>query len=229
MIREVVHFMRHGPAVSRRQAAMSRVEFLRWMASELDRDGLAKLRAELVDGLRGDVLEVGTGTGAMFPAYGVDVRVAAIEPDDEFRVAAEEAARAARATIRVLPGTAESLPFDDASLDAIVTSTVLCCVRSAAETLAEFRRVLKPQGQLRLLEHVRSERWPAGFLMDLLNPLWLRVNKMGCHCNRRTVDAVRNAGFDIASAREYSVESPAAPALMPGRLIKASKSVPAGQ
>jgi ubiquinone/menaquinone biosynthesis C-methylase UbiE len=229
MIREVVHFMRHGPAVSRRQAAMSRVEFLRWMARELDRDGLARLRAELVDGLRGDVLEVGTGTGAMFPAYGVDVRVAAIEPDDEFRVAAEEAARAARATIRVLPGTAESLPFGDSSLDAIVTSTVLCSVRSVAETLAEFRRVLKPQGQLRLLEHVRSERWPAGFLMDLLNPIWLRVNKMGCRWNRRTVDAVRNAGFDIASAREYSVESPAAPALVPGRLIKARKSVPARQ
>jgi ubiquinone/menaquinone biosynthesis C-methylase UbiE len=208
---------------------MGRVEFLRWMARELDRDGLAGLRAELVEGLSGDVLEVGTGTGAMFPAYGADVRVAALEPDDEFRRAAEQAARSARATIRVVSGTAESLPFGDASLDAIVTSTVLCSVRSVPATLAEFRRVLKPEGELRMLEHVRSERWPAGFLMDLLNPLWLRLNKMGCHWNRRTIDAVRSAGFDITSVRDYSIVSPASPALVPGRLIMARKSRSVGR
>lgn len=221
MIREVAHFMRHGPAVARRQRTMGRVEFLRWLARELDRDGLAELRAELVEGLSGEILEIGTGTGAMFPAYGAGVRVTAIEPDDEFRRAAEKAARSARADIRVLAGTAESLPFADGSLDAIITCAALCSVRSVAETLVEFRRVLKPEGELRLLEHVRSERWPAGFLMDLLNPLWLRLNKMGCHWNRRTIDAVRSAGFDIASVRSYSIASPACPILAPGRLIRA--------
>jgi ubiquinone/menaquinone biosynthesis C-methylase UbiE len=160
----------------------------------------------------------------MFPAYGADVSVTAIEPDDEFRNAAAEAAQSARAAIRVLSGTAESLPVGDASVDAIVTSTVLCSVRSVSETLAEFRRVLKPEGELRLLEHVRSERWPAGFLMDLLNPLWLRINKMGCHWNRRTIESVGSAGFDITSVREYSIVSPASPALVPGRLIKARNS-----
>ncbi len=221
MIREVMHFFRHGPALSKRQAEMSRVEFLRWMAKELDRDGLAALRAELVEGLRGDILEVGTGAGAMFPVYGPEVRVTAIEPDDEFRAAAEEEAQSARASIRVMAGSAESIPCDDASLDAIVTSTVLCSVRSMPETLAEFTRVLKPEGELRLLEHVRSERWPEGVLMDLLNPLWLHLNKLGCNWNRRTVEAVRDGGFEISKVKEYSLVSPAAPALVPGRLIKA--------
>jgi len=229
MIREIAHFMRHGPAVARRQRESSRVEFLRWMARELDRDGLAAVRAELAEGLHGDVLEIGTGTGAMFPAYGADVFVTAVEPDDEFRHAATEAARSARAAIRVLPGTAESLPVEDASVDAIVTSTVLCSVRSVPETLAEFHRVLKPGGGLRLLEHVRSEQWPAGFLMDLLNPLWLRLNKMGCHWNRRTIDAIRHAGFDIVSIREYSIVSPAAPALLPGRMIRGRKAQHTGR
>lgn len=228
MIREVAYFVRHGPAVARRQAKLSRVEFLRWLSAELDRAGLAALRAELVAGLQGEVLEVGSGTGAMFPVYGADVRLTAIEPDEEFREAAGEEARSARASIRILPGTAESLPVEDAGVEAIVTSAVLCSVRSLPQALAEFGRALKPGGELRLLEHVRSERWPAGVLMDLFDPLWLRLNRMGCHWNRRTADAVRDAGFDIVAVGEYSIESPALPALMPGRLIKARKPLASG-
>lgn len=223
MIREVVYFLRHGPSVSRKQAAMGRVEFQQWLAGELDRDGLARVRSLLVEGLRGNVLEVGTGSGAMFHFYGDDVNVTAIEPDDEFRAAAEEAAKAARATIRVRPGTGESLPFGDASIDAIVASTVLCSVQSVQQTLAEFTRVLKPEGDLRLLEHVRSEHWPEGPLMDLLNPMWLRINKVGCNWNRRAVEAVREADFQIVSIEEYKLWSPASPAPLPGRLIRAEK------
>ncbi len=159
----------------------------------------------------------------MFRYYGGDVRVTAIEPDDEFRAAAIEAASAAQVAIQVVPGVGESLPFGDASVDAVVASTVLCSVQSVQETLAEFKRVLRPGGALRLLEHVRSERWPAGLLMDLSNPLWLRINKVGCNWNRQSVQAVRDAGFGIDSIKEYKLYSPASPAAFPGRLIKAEK------
>ncbi len=74
---------------------MGRVEFQQWLAAEADKDGLAELRSALVDALRGDILEVGAGSGAMFAYYGEGVSVTAIEPDDEFRAGAEEAARAA--------------------------------------------------------------------------------------------------------------------------------------
>jgi ubiquinone/menaquinone biosynthesis C-methylase UbiE len=223
MIREVSFFLRHGPSVSRKQASMGRVEFQQWLAGQVDRDGLAELRSELVEDLRGDVLEVGAGSGALFRFYRGDIRVTAIEPDNEFRSAAEEAAKAARVSTRVLPGTAESLPFGDASIDAVVASTVLCSVQSVPQTLAEFRRVLKPGGELRLLEHVRSEHWPAGLLMDLTNPLWLRLNKVGCNWNRRTVEAVTDASFRIVSIKNYKLFSPASPAACPGRLIKAER------
>ncbi len=202
---------------------MGRVEFQLWLSAELDKDGLAELRGALVEDLHGDVLEVGAGSGAMFRYYGGDVHVTAIEPDDEFRAAAKEAARAAQVTIQVVPGAGESLPLGDASVDAVVASTVLCSVQSVQETLAEFKRVLRPGGALRLLEHVRSERWPAGLLMDLSNPLWLRINKVGCNWNRQSVQAVRDAGFGIDSIKEYKLYSPASPAAFPGRLIKAER------
>ena len=221
MIREVVYFLRHGPSLSRRQAAMGRVEFQQWLAAEVDKDGLAEFRSLLVEGPSGDIVEVGAGCGAMFRFYGDNARVTAIEPDDEFRFAAELSANAVSATIRVVPGVAESLPFEDASVDAVVASTVLCSVQSVQQTLAEFRRVLKRGGNLRLLEHVRSEYWPEGLLMDLLNPVWLSINKAGCNWNRQSVEAVRAAGFRVTSIKNYKLFSPAAPAAFPLRLIEA--------
>ena len=221
MIREIVYFLRHGPSVSRKQAVMGRAEFQQWLVDEIDKDGMAEFRSLLVEGLSGDVVEVGAGTGAMFRFYGDNVRVTAIEPDDEFRAAAELAANEAHATIKVVPGVGESLPFEDASVDAVVGSVVLCSVQSVQQTLTEFKRVLKPKGNLRLLEHVRSEHWPAGFLMDLFNPMWLRVNKMGCNWNRRSFEAVRDAGFTIASTTAFKLYSRAAPTAFPYRLIKA--------
>ncbi len=129
----------------------------------------------------------------------------------------------ARKAIRVVPGVGESLPFEDASVDAIVDSVVLCSVQSVQQTLTEIKRVLKPGGNLRLLEHIRSEHWPEGLLMDLFNPLWLRLNKMGCNWNRRSVEAVRDAGFRITSIENYKLFSPASPAAFPLRLIQAER------
>ncbi len=223
MIREIVYFLRHGPSVSRKQAVMGRVEFQQWLVEEVDKDGLAEFRSLLVEGLSGNVVEVGAGSGAMFRFYGDNVRVTAIEPDDEFRAAAELAANDAHATIKVVPGVGESLPFEDASVDAVVGSVVLCSVQSVQQTLSEFKRVLKLKGNLRLMEHVRSEHWPAGFLMDLFNPMWLRINKVGCNWNRRSVEAVRDAGFKITSIEDYKLFSPASPAAFPLRLIKAER------
>ena len=68
---------------------------------------------------------------------------------------------------------------------------------------------------------MRGNPWPDGLLMDLLNSLWLHVNKVGCNWNRRAVESVRNAGFTIVSVQNYKFFSPASPAAFPLRLIKA--------
>ncbi len=181
MIRETYYFFRHGPKVQKRQTEMGLVEFQKDLARRLDADGYAELRSSLVGDLEGAVIEIGTGTGATFQYYGPGAKVTAIEPHGEFRAAAVEAAKDARAEIQVIPGEGENLPFKDATFDAVSASLVLCSVTSTLKTLDELKRVLRPGGQIRLLEHIRSEHWLAGPMMDLLNPIWLRINKIGCN------------------------------------------------
>jgi ubiquinone/menaquinone biosynthesis C-methylase UbiE len=223
MIQEIYYFLRYGPQVQKRQEALGPVEFLKSISKELDADGFAELRTKLVGDLEGDVLEIGAGAGAAFPYYRREASVTAIEPNKEFRDAAQAVAKDAEASIRVLQAEGEQLPFRDAAFDAVSGSTVLCSVSSPSTTLEEFKRVLRPGGRIRLLEHVRSEHWLAGPLMNLLNPIWLRVNKMGCNWNRKTVDTVQASGFTISSVEPYKIYSKATPAVFPGRLIKAER------
>jgi ubiquinone/menaquinone biosynthesis C-methylase UbiE len=96
----------------------------------------------------------------------------------------------------VVAGHATALPVDDASFDAAVASLVLCSVPDVPTALAELRRVLKPGGELRFFEHVRSDKLWFGLLEDAITPLWSRVGG-GCHPNRDTAAAIRAAGFDI--------------------------------
>ncbi len=223
MIREIYFFLRHGPATMKRKREMGAVEFKKYLAKKMDADGFAELRFNLVGDLEGDILEIGAGTGATFTYYGKKANVTAIEPDDEYRRAALEEVPNAKAGIKVISGTGENLPFDDSSFDAVSASTVLCSVMSLSKTLEEFKRVLRPGGKIRLLEHVCSEHWFAGPAMDLFNPIWRQINQSGCNCNRRTVEEVKKAGFLIQSLGKYKIYSKAVPAAFPLRLIKGER------
>jgi len=101
-----------------------------------------------------------------------------------------------------------------------VLALVLCSVPSPAAVLAEVRRVLRPGGQLRLLEHVRSERPVAGWLMDRVDGAWLRLNAQGCHLNRDPRPALADAGFRVEHDDGVQVFSAGLPAF-PMRVIRA--------
>ena len=137
-------------------------------------------------------------------------------------MAAAEAAVSCKSEIRVVRSVGEALPFPDATFDAVTASTVLCSVASPPTVLEEFARVLRPGGKLRLLEHVRSEHWLAGPLMDLFNPLWLKLNGGGCNWNRRSVETVRTSPFAVTSISSHKVLSTVTPAF-PLRLIMAER------
>jgi ubiquinone/menaquinone biosynthesis C-methylase UbiE len=174
------------------------------ISAESELRGTAGHRDRALAGLTGRVIEIGAGNGLNFGHYPDTVtEVVAVEPDDTLRTMAEAAADQASAPVRVVAGHATALPADDASFDAAVASLVLCSVSDVGAVLAEIRRVLKPGGELRFFEHVRSNHLVFGMLQDAITPLWSRAGG-GCHPNRNTAAAIAAAGFGIEQIDRFS-------------------------
>jgi ubiquinone/menaquinone biosynthesis C-methylase UbiE len=159
-------------------------------------NGLRACRSELLGPVAGRVLEIGAGTGANLEFYGVDVvELALTEPEPAMLRRLEQRAAGRPNTTAVL-APAEHLPFDDDRFDVVVSTLVLCGVDDQAAALAEIRRVLRPGGELRFLEHVRADDAKAARHQDHLN--WLNRLVVGCDCNRATVPAIEAAGFRVS-------------------------------
>ena len=161
----------------------------------LERAGLSRARRQLVEGVQGRVLELGAGTGLLFPAYASPPLVA-VDVD----AAALGRARRRDPRVALVRADAEHLPFKEAAFDAVVDSLALCSVPDPVAALSEARRVLKPGGELRLLEHVLPGGPVLGRLFTALAPLWLRLSG-GCHLDRRTAALVAPAGFTLSHKR----------------------------
>lgn len=167
-----------------------------------ERLGLDGLRRSTLRGLSGDVLELGVGTGRSLAAYPASVSsLTGIDPDEAMLARAASRARERGLPARLLPATAESLPFSDRSFDIVTAFLTLCTVEDQGAALGEARRVLALGGELRLVEHVRL-RGSLGRLQEALTPAWKRVAG-GCHLDRRTLSGVREAGFEVERVERY--------------------------
>ncbi len=164
------------------------------LMSPFERWGLARARARLLSPLRGDILDLGAGTGANFPYFHDLCRVVAVEPHPEMRRTAQKRAPTG---VRVLDCSGELLTLPDNSVDHVVATLVFCSVDDLTRCLAEIARVLRPAGSLHFLEHIRGQGLVAR-LHDLCTPIWSRLAG-GCHLNRRTVSLIREAGFETCS------------------------------
>jgi SAM-dependent methyltransferase len=165
-----------------------------------DRLGLRRARSRVVGGARGDTLEIGIGTGSNLGIYptgtvlqGIDVSAPALV------VAAERADREGR-TVVLVEGDATALPFADASFDTVVSTFVLCSVGDVEQSLREVRRVLRPGGTIRLLEHARSRHRTVGAIQERSAPVWARVSG-GCRLDHDVSRSVRAAGLTIVEQR----------------------------
>jgi ubiquinone/menaquinone biosynthesis C-methylase UbiE len=175
--------------------------YSRLVVPMIARSGGDDLRRRNLAGLSGTVVEVGAGEGANFGFYPDSVsRVVAVEPEAHLRALA-----ASRADERVeLRDTlAQQLPVGDGEADAVVFSLVLCSVDQPS-ALAEARRVLRPGGELRFLEHVQApEPGAARRLQALLDAtVWPRLFG-GCHCGRDTAGAIEAAGFTFTALERF--------------------------
>lgn len=167
------------------------------ISAESERRGTAEHRDRALAGLTGRVIEVGAGNGMNFRHYPDTVtEVVAVEPENNLRALAERAAATTSVPVKVVAGHGGALLFDDASFDAAVVSLVLCSVPEPRHVLDEVRRVLKPGGELRFFEHVRSARPLLGVFQDAITPVWSAIGG-GCHLNRDSRAAIEAAGFEI--------------------------------
>jgi ubiquinone/menaquinone biosynthesis C-methylase UbiE len=168
--------------------------------------GVAWRRA-LLDGVGGEVLEIGAGTGRNLAHYrhgGVD-RLTLTEPDPHMRrrLALALARSSLRDRARVVDWRAEALPIETGSIDAVVCTFVLCSVPKPAAALAETRRVLRPAGRLVFLEHVAAADAGRRAWQRRLEPVWSRLAD-GCHLSRDTAGDILRAGFVFDSLTRES-------------------------
>jgi ubiquinone/menaquinone biosynthesis C-methylase UbiE len=175
------------------------------LAAATDRAGFAGRRAALLAGLSGTVVELGAGSGQNFAHYPAGVtRLVAVEPEATLRAKARAAAPAVAVPVEFVGAAAENLPFADASVDTVVSSLMLCSVADQSAVLAEIRRVLRPGGRFRFLEHVISAKPYAAAGQRFLDAtyLWTLIGA-GCHCARDTATALFDAGFDVKSLERF--------------------------
>ena len=144
------------------------------------------------------VLEVGVGTGRNMRHYPPGVSVVAADFSPKMLARAVRRARQHRTDVQLALMDAQALAFADASFDVVVTTCVFCSVPDPVLGLQEVRRVLRPDGRILLMEHVRSRLPVLGRLMDWLNPVSVRLQ--GVNINRDTVANVERAGLQVRCA-----------------------------
>src|SRR5215469_2277997 len=165
---------------------------------------LAGLRRELLADATGDVLEIGGGTGANLAVYGPRVRSLTItEPDPSMLRRLKRHAETADRPVTVLRAPAEDLPFEDDSFDTVVSTLVLCGVDDQQRALAQIRRVLRRDGRLVFLEHIRSDDGKVARMQDRMN--WLNRLVVCCDCNRPTPRSIEEAGFTVPRLEHYTM------------------------
>jgi len=175
------------------------------MAPRAERDGTAERRRALLAGVRGRVLELGAGTGLNLAHYPGGVsQVVATEPDPYMARRLVRAAVSASVPVHVERAMAEALPLPDASVDTVVSTFVLCSVRDPVASLAEVRRVLRPEGRLLFYEHVRAEDLDLARRQDRWERPWGAFGA-GCHPNRDTVARIEASGFEVERLERMDV------------------------
>ncbi|HEX8083113.1 MAG TPA: class I SAM-dependent methyltransferase [Solirubrobacteraceae bacterium] len=177
------------------------------MMSSTEEAGLRDHRRAVVGRARGRVLEIGAGTGLNLDHYGPEVtELVLTEPE-------EPMAKRLRAKLtqgEVIGAGAHDLPFPGDSFDTVVSTLVLCTVPDQERAIAEIRRVLKPDGRLLFLEHVRADDPKTAKWQDRLHGPWKALGH-GCNCNRDTAAALASGGFRLELE---SWRMPKAPAIV---------------
>jgi ubiquinone/menaquinone biosynthesis C-methylase UbiE len=167
-----------------------------------ERAGMRRRREQIVGQARGRTLELGSGTGLNLPYYPADLdELILAEPEPAMRKRLRARLSRVGASAKVIDAPAESLPLEEASIDTVVCTLVLCTVDDPERALAEVARVLRPDGQLLFIEHVRSDSPLLARWQDRLVGPWQRLVE-GCRCNRATARLMADGGLKLELREE---------------------------
>lgn len=158
---------------------------------------LQTYRTRVVGEAEGRVLEVGVGAGHNLPLYGARVReVIALEPAPRLIAMARRRVGVAAVPVSFLEASAEAIPIEDRSVDTVVTTWTLCTIPGAVDALREMRRVLRPGGRLRFVEHGLAPDEGVRWWQCRLTPLWCAASG-GCHLDRPIPALIEAGGFRL--------------------------------
>jgi ubiquinone/menaquinone biosynthesis C-methylase UbiE len=157
------------------------------------------LRRRACEGLTGEVVEIGFGSGLNVPFYPDSVtRVAAVEPADLGWELATERVTRSKVPVERAGLDGQSLPFADDSYDSALSTWSLCTIPDAGAALRELRRVLRPGGQLHFLEHGLAPDESVQGWQRRIEPVWKPIFG-GCHLTREIGELLAAAGFEVTS------------------------------
>ena len=169
-------------------------------------------RHDLFRPLRGEILELGAGTGANLDAYGPYAHITALEIEPPAAQTAQE--RAPHCGVRIVVGDGQQLPFADHSFNYVTTSLVFCSLSEPAAALSEIARVLRRGGRLVQLEHTATDHVAVDWVLHTAAPMWKRLTG-GCHIDRNTVALLNEHGWQLARHERHA-----------GGLVRVIEAVP---
>jgi len=169
----------------------------------MDLLGVRRRRKRLLGHATGKTLEVGVGTGRNLDFYPDGVELVGIDVSANMLARARRVAEGLDRPIALELADVQDLPYTDGSFDTVTATCVFCSVADPVAGLREVARVVRPDGEVLLLEHVRPRNPLLGWLADRIAPIIARL--MGPEINRRTEDNVTAAGLDIIEIRRWGI------------------------
>ena len=166
-------------------------------------DFAGEKRERVVPMARGEVLEVGIGSGLNLPYYdpGKVQRVVGIDPSGAlWRLQTTQAGKPAF-PVEYIEASAEAIPMEDQSVDTVLTTFTLCSIPNLPKALEEIHRVLKSTGQFIFFEHGKAPDRRVQYWQDNINPVWKRLSG-GCNLNRDIPSLLQASGFSFETIEE---------------------------
>ncbi|HEY9059552.1 MAG TPA: class I SAM-dependent methyltransferase [Pseudobacteroides sp.] len=178
--------------------------FFKITESLMEKGKMSLWRKAVWNEANGKVLEVGVGTGKNIQYYPESVEVSAIDFSEKMLEFAREKASIYGKKVDLRLMDVQALDFADETFDTIITTCVFCSVPDPIKGLKELKRVCKKDGQIIMLEHVRSKKPLVGIIMDLLNPIVVRI--VGANINRNTIENLKQSNINVKIEKDLMLD-----------------------